>query len=203
MAEDNKNEAPPPKKKGKLLLIIIAAVLILALGAGAGYYFLVMQPAAAKAADEADDEETPPKAKAVASAEEPAPNSEETQDKEPKKKKKKKKKKGEKEEPPAFINLEPFTVNLADTEQERFLQVSMVVQVAGDAAVEEYKKHMAMIRDTILKLLSSSKSADIRSIEGKQKLSDQIIANVENAAEHNDLELPEISKVFFTSFIIQ
>jgi flagellar FliL protein len=209
MAEDNKNDAPP-KKKGKLLLIIIAVVLILALGSGAAYYFLVIQPAAAadKSADEEEEDPAPPKKVAASendkeTAESANTASSESTEAEPKKKKKKKKKKSDKDQPPAFINMEPFTVNLADTEQERFLQVTMVIQVAGEPAVEEFKKHMAMIRDTILKLLSSSKSTDIRSIEGKQKLSDGIIANVERAAHHNEIELPEIDKVFFTSFIIQ
>lgn len=206
MAEE-KDDAPP-KKKGKLLLVIIAAVLILALGGGAAYYFLVVQPAAAAKADEDADEEDSSSKKGKAKEGEDAGQAASDEDgkekeHEPKKKKKKKKKNKNKDEPPAFINMDPFTVNLADTEQERFLQISMVIEVAGDAAAEEIKKHMPLVRDTILKLLSSSKSVDLRSAEGKQKLADLIISSIEKVASHDDIEIPDIDKVFFTAFIIQ
>jgi len=196
MAEEkaaNADEAPPPKK-GKLLLIIVAAVLVLTLAGGAAYYFLVVQPAAKAAEDGGDEEDAKPKHSA---------NKDDADSGETKKKKKKKKKKGEKEEPPAYLVLEPFTVNLADTEQEHFLQVSMVLEVSGEAAAEELKKNMALIRDRTLKLLSSSKSAEIRSIEGKQKLADAVIDQIAQGAEDADIELPDVNKVFFTAFIIQ
>jgi flagellar protein FliL len=196
MAEEKAAEAgeEAPKKKGKLLLIIVAAVLVLTMVGGAAYYFLVIQPAANAAAEGAgDDEDAKPK------------HAKKGDDEggETKKKKKKKKKKGEKEEPPAYLVLEPFTVNLADTEQEHFLQVSITLQVPGEAAAEEMKKVMALIRDRCLKTLSSTKSTELRSIEGKQKLADTLVDQIAEAADEDGIEIPEISKVFFTSFIIQ
>ena len=196
MAEEKAAEAgeEAPKKKGKLLLIIVAAVLVLTMVGGAAYYFLVMQPAAAGAEGASDEDE----AKPIHAKKE---GDEDTG--EYKKKKKKKKKKGEKEEPPAYLVLDPFTVNLADTEQEHFLQVGITLQVPGEAAAEEMKKNMAMIRDKCLKILSSTKSAELRSTEGKQKLADTIADQIAEAAEDDGIEIPEISKIFFTSFIIQ
>jgi flagellar FliL protein len=194
MAEEKAAEAEEaPKKKGKLLLIIVAAVLVLTMVGGAAYYFLVMQPAAKAAEEGGDEDDAKPK-----HAKKDDEGSGET-----KKHKKKKKKKGEKEEPPAYLVLEPFTVNLADTEQEHFLQVSITLQVPGEAAAEEMKKQMAMIRDRTLKLLSSMKSSELRSVEGKQKLADTLIDQIAEAADDNGIEIPEISKIFFTAFIIQ
>jgi flagellar protein FliL len=193
MAEEKAAEAEEaPKKKGKLLLIIVAAVLVLTIAGGAAYYFLVIQPAA-KAAEEGDDDEAKPK----------RGKKDDEASADSKKHKKKKKKKGEKEEPPAYLVLEPFTVNLADTEQEHFLQVSITLQVPGEAAAEEMKKQMAMIRDRTLKLLSSMKSSELRTVEGKQKLADALIDQIAEAADNDGIELPEISKIFFTAFIIQ
>lgn len=192
MAEEHDDGAESaPRKKSKLPLIIGALVLLLAVGGGA-YYFLVMKPAAeAKAAEEAAaEDDSGGKDKA-------------SKGKAEGKKKHKKKKKADKTEPPAYLNLDAFTVNLADTEQEHYLQATIVLQVAGDAAVEELKKHNALIRDRILKLLSSSKAADLRSVEGKQAIADQIIAQVASAADDEELEIPDIDKVFFTAFIIQ
>lgn len=192
MAEEHKDgEEAAPKKKSKLPLIIGAVVLLLAIGGGA-YYFLVMKPAAeAAAAEEAAADEADAKASAGKGEKVSAH------------KKKKKKKKSDKVEAPAYLNLDPFTVNLADTEQEHYLQATLVLQVAGEASVEELKKHSAMIRDRILKLLSSSKSEELRSVDGKQKIAADIIAQVASAAEDEDLEIPDIDKVYFTAFIIQ
>jgi len=193
MAEDHKDgEEAAPKKKSKLPLIIGAVVLLLAIGGGA-YYFLVMKPAAeAKAAEEAAAEDDSAGKDKADKGGKPG-----------EKKKHKKKKKADKSEPPAYLNLEPFTVNLADTEQEHYLQATIVLQVGGEAAVEELKKHSALIRDRILKLLSSSNAADLRTVEGKQKIADAIIEQVSTAAQDEDLEIPDIDKVFFTAFIIQ
>lgn len=190
MAEEHKDGEAAPKKKSKLPLLIGAVVLLLAIGGGA-YYFLVMKPAAeAKAAEDA-------------AADDDGAKGDKNDKGEAKKNGKKKKKKAEKGEAPAYMSMEPFTVNLADTEQEHYLQATIVLEVAGEAAVEELKKHNAMIRDRILKILSSSKAADLRSVEGKQAVVDQIISQVSAAAEDEGIEIPDIDKVFFTAFIIQ
>ena len=200
MADAEHNDEAP-KAKSKLPLIIGGVVLLLGLGGG-GYYFLVAKPAAAKAAEEAaaaDEADAGTSAKGGEKAVQLDAEGHPVK----KKKKKKKKKSGEKEEPPAYWNLDPFTVNLSDTEQEHYLQATVVLQVPGETAVEEMKKHTAMVRDRVLKILSGSKSADLRSIEGKMKLADQIIEQIATAAEEDDIELPEVSRVFFTAFIIQ
>jgi flagellar FliL protein len=197
MAEDHKDgDAAPAKKKSKLPLIIGALVLLIAIGGGA-YYFLVMKPAAeAKAAEDAAAEEDSGTAKGDKAKGDKA-------DKTDSKKKKKKKKKTDKAEPPAYLTLDAFTVNLADVEQEHYLQATIVLQVGGESAVEELKKQNPMIRDTVLKLLSGSKAGDLRSVEGKQKLAADIIEQVAAAAEESGVEVPEIDRVFFTAFIIQ
>lgn len=204
MAEDHKDAKEAAPKKSKLPILIGAVVLLLALGGG-GYYFFVMKPAAeAKAAEEAAaDEEPAGKDKVAAKDGEAKDGAAKDGESKPAKKKKKKKKKAEKAEPPAYLNLDAFTVNLADTEQEHYLQATIVLQVGGEAATEELKKHSAMIRDRILKLLSSSKAQDLRTVEGKQKIADDIIGQIASSAEDEGLELPEIDKVFFTAFIIQ
>ena len=210
MAEDhNTDDDEAPKKKSKLPIIIGAVVLLLALG-GAGYYFLVMKPAAeAKAAEEAAaDDEDAPKAKdkdsdTAKSADKSADKAGDKASDKSKKKKKKKKNKSDKVEPPAYLALDPFTVNLADTDIDHYLQATIVLQVPGEQASEELKKHSAMIRDRILKLPSSSKAMDLRSVEGKQKLAQDIIDQIASAATDDEIEVPDIDRVFFTAFIIQ
>ncbi len=72
-----------------------------------------------------------------------------------------------------FVNLEPFTVNLAD-EEDRFAQVAVVLEVINAEAADDIKSLMPAVRNRVLLLLSSKHAADLLSLEGKEKLAVQI-----------------------------
>jgi flagellar FliL protein len=75
---------------------------------------------------------------------------------------------------PVFAPLEPFTVNLADTDSERFAQVTVTLQLDDPTTVETVKTYMPVIRNNILMVLASKKSTDILDAEGKTLLAEQI-----------------------------
>ncbi|MCL4763395.1 MAG: flagellar basal body-associated FliL family protein, partial [Burkholderiales bacterium] len=68
--------------------------------------------------------------------------------------------------PPVFMNLEPFTVNLAEEEGEHYLQMSVIYQVADEKTVDTLKAYLPVIRNRILLLLSSKKPSDLASALG-------------------------------------
>jgi flagellar protein FliL len=80
--------------------------------------------------------------------------------------------------PPVFVALEPFTVNLQADDNPQFLQVGLSLKVSDAAVVESLKLFMPEVRDRILRLLSSRKAAELLTLEGKQKLSDDIVATI-------------------------
>ncbi|OGS95999.1 MAG: flagellar basal body-associated protein FliL [Gallionellales bacterium RBG_16_56_9] len=105
--------------------------------------------------------------------------------------------------PPVFAVLEPFTVNLTSGENgEQYLQVALTVQVADQAQVDRIKLYMPQVRSRILLLLSSKTASEIATVEGKKKLSDDIITQVNLPFTPNS-EPQSVSDVFFTSFVIQ
>ena len=100
-------------------------------------------------------------------------------------------------------SIEPFTVNLAAGENgDQYLQVALTLQVADQAQVDRIKLYMPQVRSRILLLLSSKKASDISTVEGKKKLSDDIIAQLNLPFAPNG-EPQSVSDVFFTSFVIQ
>ncbi len=104
--------------------------------------------------------------------------------------------------PPAFVNLEPFTVNLQDDEEAHFLQTEIVFEIVGNELVEPMKAQMPALRSNILLLLSSKTSHDISTIEGKRKLAQEIMAEARKrlpATEHGQ----GITNLHFASFVIQ
>jgi flagellar protein FliL len=151
-------EGEAPKKGSKKLIIIIAAVVLLLVVGGGGALYMMKK----KAAD----------AEAAAAAEEDGGGAEHA--KPAKEAKKAEHGKSEHEGPPAFVPLEPFVVNLTDRESERFAQVGISLQVEDHKMVEEMKAYMPAIRNAVLLILSHKSSEELLSIEGKQKLAEEI-----------------------------
>jgi flagellar protein FliL len=104
--------------------------------------------------------------------------------------------------PPVFLPLESFTVNLQAEDMQQFLQVAMTLQISDEAQADLIKLNMPQVRNRLLLLLSGKKAADILSVEGKKKLSAEIVTQIRQPFTP-DGPGPEISNVFFTSFVVQ
>lgn len=103
---------------------------------------------------------------------------------------------------PVFLVMDPFTVNLTTEGGEQFLQVSFTLQVDDNEQAETIKLYMPQVRSRLLLLLSSKRASEISSVDGKKKLSDEIIAQVK--MPFTPKGPPQgVSNVFFTSFVIQ
>lgn len=105
--------------------------------------------------------------------------------------------------PPIFVSLDPaFTVNLQPDPAEHFLQAGITLQVSKKEEVELLKLHMPQIRSRVLLLLSSKKSSEISSVEGKNKLAQEIAEKV-NQPFSPQMGPQAVANVFFTSFVVQ
>jgi len=163
-------EGEAPKKGSKKLIIIIAAVALLLVVGGGGAFFMMKKKAAdAEAAAAADDEDGGKPAKEA---------------------KKPEHGKGEHGSPPAFVPLDPFVVNLADRDSERFAQVGITLQVDDPHMAEEMKAYMPAIRNAVLLILSHKSSDELLSAEGKQKLAQEIRREAARAMGY-EVEDPE------------
>ncbi|MFZ6745206.1 flagellar basal body-associated FliL family protein [Undibacterium sp. JH2W] len=95
--------------------------------------------------------------------------------------------------------LEAFTVNLSST--ERYLQLSMALQIASAEVSDRIKMFMPKVRHTLILLLSSKDGEQLQSLEGKHQLMEEIKDRV-----NKTLELKEhdgVTDVFFENFVIQ
>lgn len=144
-------DAVVPKKGKKKLIIIIAAVLaVLLIGGGVAAYVLKQKAAAAEAAADSEDGDAP------AVKEEHA-------------------KKDEHKAPPVFVALDPFVVNLADREAERFAQIGITLQVDDAKFADELKLYMPAVRNGILMVLAHKTSGELLERAGKEKLAAEIM----------------------------
>jgi flagellar protein FliL len=182
-----------PAKTGKKKLILIGVSLAVLLIGGGGAAFFVMKQRAAAAAAAAED-----------AGEAASDKPEETSVK------------ADLKHAPTFVPLDPFTVNLADREAERYAQIGMTLELADAKAGDLLKAYMPAIRNNILLVLAGKTAGQLMEHEGKVQLAaevraaalkplgyavkaDAASAKPKKAAEE---EAP-IRAVHFSNFIIQ
>lgn len=108
-----------------------------------------------------------------------------------------------KPKPVFYKTLEPpFVVNFEDKGHVRFLQVGIDVMVNDELMLPEIDKHMPVIRNNIVLLLSSQGYADISSREGKEKLRADTLKEIQQILQKRTGK-PGVEEVYFTSFVIQ
>jgi flagellar protein FliL len=106
----------------------------------------------------------------------------------------------DKSRPPVYEKLDQFTVNLSGGE-DRYLQVDISLKLVTPALAEKIKQRSPELRDSLLRLLSSKTAEELSSVEGKNKLGDEIQDQV-NRVLH-EKRRTGVQAVLFTSFIIQ
>ena len=101
----------------------------------------------------------------------------------------------------AVVALDPFVVNLADTDAPRYLRVTISLMVDDKNEVQEVVENATMLsktRDVILQTLSRKRSDELIDEEGKNHLRSEILERL--APFYED---PRIVDVMFTEFVIQ
>jgi len=170
-----KEQAPaaPPKAPGVLKWIVLGIVFSLVTsGAVGGVLWFLLKPA-------------PPPAEAAAAAAKEGEPKEETKPSEPK----------------GIVALEPFVVNLADKDANRFLRVTLQLAVESEkeaAEIEENAVHKARLRSAVIETLTLQISDKLVTPEGKAELKKAIAERATKA-----LGEVKVFDVLFTDFVVQ
>ena len=154
--------AAPAKGKKKLIIIIAAVLAVVLIGGGAGAYFMMKKSAAAAEAAAAEGEDG---AETAAGDHAPAKGG------------------GKKDAAhlPVFVPLDPFTVNLADREAERYAQVGVTLEIEDAKTGDQIKAYMPAIRNNILMAIADRTAADLMGRDGKTKLAQRILRETSRA----------------------
>jgi flagellar FliL protein len=111
-------------------------------------------------------------------------------------------KKAETRKLPTFVDLDPFTVNLAEKDQDRYMQIKFSLEVAPNEAEATIKDMMPALRSEILLVLGSRQASDLGSRDGKEALAKDIVNAANKSLEHTSAERA-VSAVRITQLIIQ
>jgi len=180
MAEEENNNAQQEKKSSKLLLIVIIVVLILIIIVGAIITILLMgdepQQQQVQSAPQAREK---PATRTLSSMEEEEDNRRLS-------------------EIGILYPLDTFTVNLKSDAGRRYLKVTMSLELDGKHIAVELDNKIPVIRDRVIRILTSKTLEEISSRKGKQKVSLQIMDTL-NAIVTDG----QIKGIYFTEFVIQ
>jgi flagellar protein FliL len=98
----------------------------------------------------------------------------------------------------ALWPMEPFIVNLADNQGDRYLKAVLELEVSDPACLAELNQIKPKLRDNILDLLTAKTYKDLMDIAGKQRLRDEIGMRL-----NSFLGGCKVTKVYITEFVIQ
>ena len=173
------DESVKPKKRGKLLIIIVLLVVLLSGGGGGAYFWIrsarAQAVAAAKTVAETKDENASAKKEAGDKFSLP-----------------------EDDEVKKVVELQPFIVNLADAETARYLRMSVSVGIGEDGDEKPDPLFLTRVKNAMLSVLTTKRSSDVLSIEGKQKLREELLQAAQAASTK-----PKVQAVYITDFIVQ
>ena len=100
--------------------------------------------------------------------------------------------------PGTIFPMDTFIVNLADEGGKRYLRITMDLELTRGTVSDDLKKRLPQMRDSILMVLPSKRFEDIRTVEGKTSLRNEIIANLNGLFGQE-----RISNIYFTEFVVQ
>lgn len=97
-----------------------------------------------------------------------------------------------------MFSLDPFIVNLSDSTNNKFLKVTMELELSEQSVIERAKARTPQIRDAVIDILTSQTYDSLMLPEGKLELKDNItmIAN-------QTLGDKTVKNVYFTEFVMQ
>ncbi|MDR3038273.1 MAG: flagellar basal body-associated FliL family protein [Candidatus Adiutrix sp.] len=189
-------EVAAPKKSGrlKLILLVVAAMVVGGGGAFAAMNFLGSSPPAPvaegqapAAADSHEAAPTAPQRSGHSEAEAGGPGGPGEGSAEP-----------AGPAGPTNIELKPFIVNLSDAGGKRLLKLTMSIEAETPESADEVNAKMPQLRDDILMLLSSIQYDDVATMDGKQRLKNQMLNRV-----NRSLTKGKIKNIYFSEMVVQ
>ena len=97
-----------------------------------------------------------------------------------------------------LYSLDTFIVNLADAGRNRYLRVTMDLELAASTDAGTLSERLPQVRDSILMILPSKQFDEIASMEGKIALRDEIMDKLNSLFART-----VVTNIFFTEFVVQ
>jgi len=102
------------------------------------------------------------------------------------------------EKPGILVELDNITVNLADTEESRFLRVKIKLEVKNEKDQAKIDAFKTQIKDLIITLLSEKTFNDVRTSQGKFALKEELAWRINSFIGGRP-----VKNLYFSGFVAQ
>lgn len=188
-AKDDQQGSEPPKSSLKLVVILLSTLLLLLIGAIAAYFILFSGDDAAPTAEQGQVEDI-----------------EESQEEEIVPPKNREVRKVDPETLPApalyFEMVPEFVINLAPESEQSYLVVKISLMTRDESILEIIKANNPLLRSLIIETLTSKVSQDLRSFDGKKKLKQEILTQLQQFIRQES-GVVGVEQILFTHFIME
>jgi len=174
MAEETEEEVVEKKSGGNMVLIMIVVLLvILLIGGGLAAYFLLGSSNDPQTMQNQNTQAAPAKRKSSGRS---------TQ----------------------YLTIGPmypmdqFVVNLLSQNGSKYLKVNLDIELDTQQLSVEMDKKKALIRDIIIRVLSSKTFEEVSTMKGKERLKDEIVKKINDVLADG-----QVKNIFFTDFVVQ
>jgi flagellar basal body-associated protein FliL len=99
---------------------------------------------------------------------------------------------------PIIYSLDPFTVNLANVDEDKKVLVEVNLELNDEKSFQEVMTQSAAVRDAVVTILSKREQSEIATIQGKLFLKEDIAVAV-----NKHLKNTLIKGVYFTKFFVE
>lgn len=99
---------------------------------------------------------------------------------------------------PTFIIPEPFVVNLMGQNGRRYLKASIALELSSAELQKEVTTKLLLIKDTIIRVMSSKTFEEISTPKGRDKLKEEMLQEINTYMVDG-----YIKSILFAEFIIQ
>jgi flagellar FliL protein len=174
MAENETEEVEQKKSGGNMVLILIVALLaILLIGGALAAFLLLGDSNEAPAVQQQTSQSTPAQRKATKRSTD-------------------------------FLTIGPmypmdtFIVNLLSESGGKFLKVDLDIELDSERLSSEMDMKKSLIRDIIIRTLSSKTFEEVSTMKGKDRLKDEMVNRINEVLADG-----QIKNIFFTDFVVQ
>jgi flagellar FliL protein len=174
MAEEKEEEVVVEKKSGGNMVLILIVVLLVVLLIGGGLAAFFLMGSSDQPASQQNTQTAPAK------------------------------RKGSSKRSTDYLTVGPmypmdqFIVNLLSEGGSKYLKVSLDIELSVPELSAEMDLKKAVVRDIIIRVMSSKTFEEVSTMKGKDRLKDEIVGKINDILTDG-----QVKNIFFTDFVVQ